>query len=153
MDDMASGRLRVAAALLAVALSSAPALAVTAPARPPEGVWIGPHNNVAVRTGPCGDRPWDDRLCGWVVWADGEAQSDARDGGVARLVGTALLEDYRADGPNHWRGTVFVPDMGRRFASQIDQLSPGRMRVRGCILGGLLCKSQNWTRIDRVPGS
>jgi uncharacterized protein (DUF2147 family) len=48
---------------------------------------------------------------------------------------------------------VFVPDMGRRFASQIDQLSPGRMRVRGCILGGLLCKSQNWTRIDRVPGS
>lgn len=144
---MARWRLRVAAALLAVALSSGPALAVSAPVRPPEGLWIGPHNNVAVRTGPCGDR-----LCGWVVWADDEAQSDARDGGVARLVGTELLEDYRADGPNHWRGTVFVPDMGRRFASQIDQLSPGQMRVKGCILGGLLCKSQNWTRIDRVPG-
>ncbi|WP_232307442.1 MULTISPECIES: DUF2147 domain-containing protein [Sphingobium] len=123
-----------------------PALAAKVPAGQPEGLWLGPHNNVAVRTGPCGDR-----LCGWVVWADREAQSDARDGGTMRLVGTELLEDYRADGKGQWRGTVFVPDMGRRFSSQISQLSPEQMRVKGCILGGLICKSQLWTRIDRVP--
>ncbi|WP_176592110.1 DUF2147 domain-containing protein [Sphingobium sp. EM0848] len=141
---MRLGRLLIASACLACA---APALAAKVPVAQPEGLWLGPHNNVAVRTGPCGDR-----LCGWVVWADREAQDDARDGGTARLIGTELLEDYRADGKNEWRGTVFVPDMGRRFSSQISQLSPAQMRVKGCILGGLLCKSQTWTRIDRVPG-
>jgi uncharacterized protein (DUF2147 family) len=146
MSDM--GRLRAALAFLfSAALPAGPALAAVA-VRPPEGIWLGPHNNVAVRTGACGNR-----LCGWVVWADGEAQADARDGGVDRLIGTELLEDYRPDGKDQWRGTVFVPDMGRRFASQINQLSPGKMRVKGCIWGGLFCKSQIWTRIDRVPGS
>lgn len=142
---MGLGRLVVAMACLACA---APALAAKVPVAQPEGIWLGPHNNVAVRTGPCGDR-----LCGWVVWADREAQDDARDGGTVRLIGTELLEDYRADGKGQWRGTVFVPDMGRRFMSQISQLSPAQMRVKGCILGGLLCKSQLWTRIERVPGS
>ncbi|KEQ53351.1 DUF2147 domain-containing protein [Sphingobium chlorophenolicum] len=136
---MAMGRLWAALAFLATAAN--------VPAPQPEGLWLSPHHNVAVRTGPCGDR-----LCGWIVWADGEAQADARDGGTPRLVGTELLEDYRAEGRGQWRGTVFVPDMGRRFASQISQLSPGRLRVRGCILGGLICKSQLWTRIEHLPG-
>ncbi|AEG50138.1 Protein of unknown function DUF2147 [Sphingobium chlorophenolicum L-1] len=141
---MAMGRLWATLAVLATA-ANVPAPQPEGPQ--PQGLWLGPHHNVAVRTGPCGDR-----LCGWIVWADGEAQADARDGGTPRLVGTELLEDYRAEGRGQWRGTVFVPDMGRRFASQISQLSPGRLRVKGCILGGLICKSQLWTRIERLPG-
>ena len=141
---MAMGRLWAALALLATTAN----VPVPQPeGRQPQGLWLGPHNNVAVRTGPCGDR-----LCGWIVWADREAQADARDGGTSRLVGTELLEDYRAEGKGQWRGTVFVPDLGRRFSSQISQLSPGQLRVKGCILGGLICKSQLWTRIERLPG-
>lgn len=123
------------------------ALTANMPLPQPEGLWLSPHNNVAVRTGACGDR-----LCGWIVWADREAQADARDGGTPRLIGTELLENYRSEGKGQWRGTVFVPDMGRRFSSQINQLSSGQLRVRGCILGGLICKSQLWTRIEHVPG-
>ncbi len=141
---MAIGRLWAALALL-VAVPAV--LAAKVPVAQPEGLWLSPHDNVAVRTGPCGDR-----LCGWIVWADREAQADARDGGTPRLVGTELLEDYRAEGKGQWRGTVFVPDLGRRFSSQISQLSPGQLKVKGCILGGLICKSQLWTRIDRLPG-
>lgn len=141
---MTMGRNKAVWALLALA---APALSANVPLHQPEGLWLSPHNNVAVRTGACGER-----LCGWIVWADAEAQSDARDGGTARLVGTELLEDYLPEGKGNWRGTVFVPDMGRRFSSQISQLSPQQMRVKGCILGGLICKSQIWTRIDRIPG-
>lgn len=134
-------------AALAFLVPARAALAMPMPARQAEGLWLSPHNNVAVRTGACGDR-----LCGWVVWADAEARSDARDGGVSRLVGTELLEDYRFEGKGNWRGTVFVPDMGRRFRSQINTLSPAQLRVKGCILGGLICKSQVWTRIDKIPG-
>jgi uncharacterized protein (DUF2147 family) len=129
-----------------LAIWAAPALAATRPVDNPAGLWLSPHQSVVVRTGPCGEK-----LCGWVAWANSEALADAQDGGVAHLVGTELLQDYRPTGSKNWSGTVFVPDMGRSFSSQIDALSPGQLRIRGCILGGLICKSQIWNRIERLP--
>jgi uncharacterized protein (DUF2147 family) len=113
----------------------------------PDGLWLNPHNSVAVHTGACGEQ-----LCGWIVWANSEAISDAKDSGVSSLVGTKLLENYTPAGRRVWAGTVYVPDMGRRFASRIEQVSASALRVKGCILGGLICKSQTWTRIEAVPG-
>jgi len=137
-----------ALALVAVLAGTIPAFAAPTLAAPPsmEAFWLNPHNSVVVRTGPCGAH-----LCGWIIWADKEARDDARDGGVDRLVGTQLLENYSYQGKGRWSGTVYVPDMGHSFASQIEQMPAGRMKVKGCILGGLLCKSQIWTRIDAVP--
>ncbi len=112
----------------------------------PSGLWLSPHDNVAVRTGPCGPR-----LCGWVVWASASARAVAKDGGTDRLLGTELLQDYAADGSGAWSGTVFVPDMGRRFASRIDLQGPDRLRIRGCLWGRMLCRTQTWSRIDQVP--
>jgi uncharacterized protein (DUF2147 family) len=96
------------------------------------GTWMNPHNTVAVHTGACGEK-----LCGWVVWASAEAQSDARDGGTARLGG--------------WSGTVFVPDRGQRFYSEIEPVDANAMKLKGCILHGLICRSQVWRRIPETP--
>ena len=111
-----------------------------------DGLWLNPHNSVAVRTGACGDR-----LCGWVVWANGEARADAHDAGVTNLIGTALLQDYRAVGRGRWKGVVYVPDMDHRFSSEIDEVSPTRLKVKGCLVGGFICKSQIWSRINELP--
>lgn len=140
-------RYRTVAALALLALAG-PALGSARPGGQPEGIWINPHNDVAVRTGPCGDK-----LCGWIVWANAEAQSDARDGGVSKLLGTELLENYGHVRADSWTGTVFVPDMGRRFSSRIDLISPTELQIKGCILGGLICRSQVWHRIERLPGA
>lgn len=110
------------------------------------GLWMNPYGSVVVHTGACADR-----LCGWIVWANQEAQNDAREGGVPRLIGTALLEQYRQQRGGSWAGTVFVPDMGRRFYSIIEQVDANSMKVKGCILHGLLCKSQVWHRIEELP--
>lgn len=128
-----------------MAAMAIPATAMT-PAAQPEGLWMNPSASVAVRTGACGDR-----LCGWVVWVDASAQQDARDSGITSIVGTRLLEDYQQQGRHAWSGTVYVPDMGRRFASQIEQPSPSQLKIKGCVLGGLICRSQMWTRIERLP--
>lgn len=136
---------KLIAALLLTAVA-VPAAAANRPAAQPEGFWLNPHSSVAVRAAPCGAN-----LCGWIVWANHEAQADAKDGGVGRLVGTELLQNYHADGGSTWTGTVFVPDMGRRFASKIALIGTDRLKVQGCILGGLICKSQIWTRIERPP--
>lgn len=135
-----------AASMALAALVAAPALAAARPGGSPQGLWLNPHGSVAVRTGACGDK-----LCGWVVWARADAQKDAKESGVDRLIGTELLENYQADGASSWSGTVFVPDMKRHFSSEIDALPGDRLKIKGCILGGLICKSQIWSRIERLP--
>lgn len=124
-------------AVLALAMIAGGAV----PASPVEGVWHNPKNSVAVKTGACGDK-----LCGWVVRADDEAQADARDGGTPKLIGTALLREYRPHGRNTWSGQIFVPDMGRTFSSTLTLLDANTIAVKGCLIGGFLCKTQTWRR-------
>ena len=105
------------------------------------GTWINTRGTVKVRTGDCGGK-----LCGWVVWANTEAEQDARDNGVESLIGIELLEDYHLSHSGTWAGRVFVPDLGRKFASTIVPVNADALKVSGCIFGGLICKSQIWRR-------
>lgn len=105
------------------------------------GTWINPHGSVKVQTGQCGDK-----LCGWVVWASPQATADAAAGGVRQIVGTVLLRDYTSTRPGNWEGRVFVPDMGHTYYSTISQLDANSLKISGCVLGGLICKSQVWHR-------
>ena len=132
--------MRSALALVILAPLTAVAQPLPAVQQPQaRNIWVNPYNNVKVETGTCGGK-----LCGWVVWATPEAEKDARDGGVQKLVGTELLQDYRQTSGNRWQGRVFVPDMGRTFYSTITREEPRALRISGCILGGLICKSQLW---------
>lgn len=119
------------------------ALSTGAQAQPasPIGLWQNPKRTLLVRTRDCGQA-----LCGAIVWAGPAAIADARGAGVASLVGTELLSGYRATGRDRWTGKVYVPDEGRRFYSTIQIEGPDRLRISGCILGGLICKHQEWTR-------
>jgi uncharacterized protein (DUF2147 family) len=131
------------ALLSALALASAPAaIPAGATLDPPIGVWENPRGTIRVRTAPCGDA-----LCGAIAAASPAAEADARDAGVANLIGIQLLKDYRRIGPDRWAGTVYVPDMGHSFSSRIVQLAPDTLKISGCLIGGWLCKSQIWKRV------
>jgi len=126
--------------LIAMALAFA---GQTAPAAPSvDGVWVNPKGTVQVRTGSCGDK-----ICGWIVWASPKAQEDARKKGVAQLIGTALLRSYRPTDQGHWAGQVFVPDMQAAYYSTITMVDAQTLNIKGCVLGGLLCKAQIWRRV------
>ena len=130
-------------AALALMLVPTAGQAQTASSVPPSvaGTWINPKGTVKVETGPCAGK-----LCGWVVWASPQAQADARESGITNLIGTELLRDYRGVGANRYQGTVYVPDMGRTFFSKIQQQGPNSLKISGCVLGGWICKSQDWHR-------
>jgi uncharacterized protein (DUF2147 family) len=125
-------------ALLALAL-----LAV-APADPDaiEGVWSNPHNSVHLRYAPCGQG----LVCGTVVWASDKAIADARRGGTDPLIGTQIFRNLRKAGPSRWKGKVFVPDINRTFSGSVT-VDGNRMIGRGCLIAGVGCKSQTWTRL------
>ena len=106
------------------------------------GTWRNPAGSVEVGMAPCGSR-----LCGTVVWASGRAKDDAANGGTDRLVGTQLFRGLVADGPGHWSGTVFVPDLGRTVDGSLAQVGSDALEVSGCIIPGLVCQTQTWTRV------
>ena len=136
---MMASRISIPAAAFLAALAG-----TGAAARAPlvDGVWSNPKGSVEVRTGACGDR-----LCGWVVYASPKAQADAQKAGAPPLVGTALLRDYRATGSDRWTGQVYIPDRKSSYYSTIQLVDPQTLKVSGCILGGLICKSQLWHRV------
>jgi len=132
-----------AAAILGLLTATAPAGAVTLASPPPViGTWINPHHSVAVQTRMCGTA-----LCGRVVWASAKALQDAAEAGVGTLIGTELLRDYAPSVSGRWQGHVYVPDMGRIFQSTLVPQDRTALRISGCILGGLICKTQVWHRV------
>ena len=124
-----------------VAAAAAAAVSVAAPAPGVVGVWSNMKGTLAVRTELCGPR-----LCGTVIKAGAKPVADARRAGVTRLVGTSLFHDYHATASG-WAGKLYVPDMGRTVSSRLKQSAPDRLTISGCLIGGLICKSQEWRRI------
>ena len=117
-------------------------------AAPLAGHWTNQARTVVIAIAPCSGVGW----CGTVVWASDQAAADARRGGTASLLGTELLVGFVAIAPDRWKGRVFIPDLGKTSVAELRQLTIDQLMIRGCTLGGLLCKSQVWTRTDAPPG-
>ena len=124
--------------LLAATLIASPALA----ASPIEGQWTNPARSVTVRIAPCGAS-----LCGRVVSASPDAKAKAAAAGTPRLVGTELMSRLVPAGEGAWRGEFFVPDRNVRAPGELRLLGPRALEIEGCAVAGLLCKSQQWTRV------
>ncbi|WP_225883258.1 DUF2147 domain-containing protein [Sphingomonas aliaeris] len=120
------------------ALAALAMIPAAANAAPPKGVWTNPKKNVRVTFQRCGDA-----MCGKVIWASPEAQEKAG----SPLVGTMLFEDFVEEGPGEWSGSVFVPDIGQSVSGTIRQMDANTLVGEGCVIAGLGCKSQTWTRL------
>jgi uncharacterized protein (DUF2147 family) len=105
--------------------------------------WRNPKDSVRIRFSPCGQ----DRMCGIVTWASDKAKADARRGGTQQLVGTNLFRNFERVAPGQYKGHVFVPDMNRTFSGHME-IKGDSMIGKGCVLAGLICKQQVWTRIS-----
>lgn len=106
------------------------------------GTWRNPSGSVQVEIYDCGSS-----RCGRVVWANQKAKNDARRGSGKDLIGMTILRNFAEDSNGVWRGQAYVPDLDREFSGSAEILSSTQLRVRGCLLGRVGCKSQTWTRI------
>lgn len=135
--------LRWMAALAGAMMLAAPLAAQAGGELPVASEWRNPKDSVRIRLTPCGQ----ERVCGTVIWASDKAKADARKGGTENLVGLDLFREFRRVSPGRYKGRVFVPDLNRTFSGQM-QIQGDSMIGKGCVLGGLFCKQQVWTRIS-----
>jgi uncharacterized protein (DUF2147 family) len=107
-----------------------------------ENVFRNPQDSVHVRIHPCGKG-----RCGTVVWANDKAKADSARGGTRNLVGTELFREFREVSPKVWKGKVFVPDVNKVFTGTGTIKDQNTIVARGCLIAGMGCKSQTWTRV------
>ena len=119
-------------------------LASAAYAEPIEGRWQNPKDSVIIDVALCGPATW----CGKVSWASPKAKAGARKGGTERLVGTRLLSGLKSDGKGGWRGRAYLPRRNVHANAIIRTAGTNTMVVRGCLVGGMICKEQRWTRVS-----
>lgn len=91
-----------------------------------------------VRVAPCAGG--GGTLCGVIAEVHNTDRTDMR--------GRVMIRDMAPAGAGRWSGgTVWAPDDDRTYRGRL-RLQGAGLRVEGCVLGGLFCRGQTWTRID-----
>ncbi len=96
------------------------------------GVWTRGDGNARVKIAACGDA-----LCATNVWIG--------DSSGGEEVGDRLVMSVAPDERGRLSGTAFDPKRDLTYSIRID-VREASLVTRGCILGGLLCKSVDWSR-------
>jgi uncharacterized protein (DUF2147 family) len=118
----------------------------------PFGLWLLPKGKGQVRVAECGGE-----LCATIVSLkkpndkQGRPKVDRKNPDPAKrsrpVVGLSLLTGMKPEG-EAWKGRVYNPDDGRTYYGSVTQDGEAKLRLQGCIVSGLLCKTQVLTRID-----
>ena len=112
-------------------------------ADPAEGVWKTlPDDNGNfghIRIAPCGAA-----MCGTLI------QSFDGTGAVldSENVGKLIVWDMIPAGEGYYEdGQVWAPDRDKTYRATM-QLTGLTLAVSGCVLGGLICRASDWSRVE-----
>jgi uncharacterized protein (DUF2147 family) len=100
----------------------------------PSGTWLRDNGNSRVRVAPCGDA-----ICGTIIWL--------KDTDTNSKVGQRVFFDMKPNGENKWSGKAFNPEDGKTYSGTVT-LSGKSLTTSGCVLGGIICKSINWSKVN-----
>ena len=64
----------------------------------------------------------------------------------AAKVGKTIMCGAKKSGENKWKGTVLTLDDGQKYSGYVE-LSGNSLTLSGCVLGGIICKNDTWSRI------
>jgi uncharacterized protein (DUF2147 family) len=82
-----------------------------------------------------------DKFCGTIAKTfndTGQYQSEN--------LGKMIVINMVAEGEGSYDGSVFRPSNGKTYVGGIE-LNGNVLRLAGCVLGGLICAKQTWTRL------
>lgn len=85
--------------------------------------------------------------CGRVV--GGTTSRDVKNPNKAlrsrRMVGVRMIWGMKKSG-SKYSGKLYNPNDGKIYTGKISNITGSSMRLSGCVLGGLICKSQTWRK-------
>ena len=109
------------------------------------GVWLRSSGTAKFRIEACGAA-----LCGSIIW-EKAPRKDVNNPDPARrddpLTGKKILLGMKPTGTaDQWKGEVYNAEDGKTYTGYISLQPDGSLKLQGCVLGGMICKSDQWTR-------
>jgi uncharacterized protein (DUF2147 family) len=132
---------RTAVAAVLLWLAPLPTLAADA-----TGVWQRPSGTSRIEITPCGSA-----LCGTLVWLK-TPRADTRNPDPAKrsrsLLGTRTVIGMKPTGSaGVWKGKVYNAEDGKTYSGRMTLEGANKLSLKGCVLGGLICRGETWNRV------
>jgi uncharacterized protein (DUF2147 family) len=109
----------------------------------PTGTWLTQSGDATVKIAACGAG-----FCGSIVSLK-ENRDDTNNPDPAlrsrSLVGVAIIFDMR-ESHGAYAGKLYNPRDGRTYSGKLKTIGADKLDLAGCVLGGLICKYEVWTR-------
>jgi uncharacterized protein (DUF2147 family) len=122
----------------------------SAGAAEPTGEWLTEKGEAQVRIENCSGQLW-----GVVSWEKEPGSRDTNNPdptkrnrpilGMPLLIGLKPSPQY----PGRWQGEIYNSQNGKVYDARIQLVSDDVLKLEGCVLGGLFCGGQNWTRVKQ----
>ena len=138
-------------ALLPLLAVFAIAIPASAKAASPEGLWLVEDHTGRIKIQKCGSQMW-----GMIAWQKTPKNDTENPNPAAHskpLVGTAILIGLKPVGADNWEGQVYNPRNGKIYDSKMAMLPSGKLSIKGCVMGGLICGGEDWTRLPDDPAT
>jgi uncharacterized protein (DUF2147 family) len=124
----------------------------SAAAADPSGVWLVEDKSAQIDIESCGGILWGINNWERTPGRDTENPDPALRGrptlGIPILLGMRPVVQQRPEGPQTvWHGQIYNARNGRTYEANIRLVNSDVLHLEGCVLGGLFCGGQNWTRI------
>ena len=115
------------------------------------GVWLMENGKVTVRISSCSGN-----LCGTIVGLkkpldkEGRPKRDKDNPNPALrnrpVIGLTILNGLSPRGDDRWSGTIYNPDDGNTYDSDVMLVNDRTLKVKGCV--AFVCKTRKFTRIN-----
>jgi uncharacterized protein (DUF2147 family) len=119
----------------------------------PNGTWLTEGGSATVRMASCGAE-----LCGTIIAlkepndpATGRPKTDKHNPDASKrdrpVVGVQIVFGMKPSGTtDKWNGQVYNAEDGKTYTGSITMQGARTLKLEGCVLGGLICKTQTWTK-------
>ncbi|MEP7453794.1 DUF2147 domain-containing protein [Phyllobacterium sp. SB3] len=108
------------------------------------GTYINQSGGTKVELAPCGAS-----LCGTVVWMKTPV-NDVNNPDVSKrsrsVIGIQAVS-LKSTGADTYAGSLYDTESGKTYSGKA-KFSDKDVELSGCILGGLLCKTSIWQRVE-----
>jgi uncharacterized protein (DUF2147 family) len=110
----------------------------------PTGDWRVEDGSAIIRVDNCRGALW-----GVVAWEKVPGR-DERSG--RPTLGSAVLINMRAASAQaRWDGQIYNAQNGQTYKANVTMVGDNTLRVEGCVMGGVFCGGQRWTRVGNAP--
>lgn len=121
-------------------------LTLSAQAADARGEWARPNGSSRIKIASCGGA-----LCGTLVWLK-SPRKDVKNPDPAKrsrpLVGSRTVLGMKPSGKaGQWKGKVYNAEDGKTYTGYMTMDGNNRLKLEGCVLGGMVCKGETWSRV------